>query len=182
MLLIFGGLPAVGKTAIATRLARDVDAVYMRIDSIEQALRNSDVEISGPEGYEVAYAIAEDNLRLGRTVIADSVNPLEVTRSAWRSVAQRTGRRYVEIEIICSDQAEHRRRVESRTSDIARHRLPSWQEVCDRDYEPWEASVVIDTEEQSIEASVSALREIVEGRKPAHWSGVGSTQAQESGE
>ena len=41
---------------------------------------------------------------------------------------------------------------------------------------------VIDTEEQSIEASVSALREIVEGRKPAHWSGVGSTQAQESGE
>ena len=101
----------------------------------------SNVEILGPEGYEVAYAIAEDNLRLGRTVIADSVNPLEVTRSAWRSVAQRTGRRYLEIEIICSDQAEHRRRVESRTSDIARHRLPSWQEVCDRDYEPWEASV-----------------------------------------
>ena len=65
-----------GKTSIATGLARDISAVHLRIDSIEQALRNSNVTISGPEGYEVAYAIAEDNLRLGRTVIADSVNPI----------------------------------------------------------------------------------------------------------
>jgi len=36
--------------------------------------------VSRPEGYEVAYAIAEDNLRLGRTVIADSVYPAEGTR------------------------------------------------------------------------------------------------------
>ena len=89
MLLIFGGLPAVGKTAIAAGLARGVEAVHLRIDSIEQALRDSGVEIAGPEGYVVAYAVAEDNLRLGRTVIADSVNPVEVTRAAWRDVARR---------------------------------------------------------------------------------------------
>ena len=76
MLLIFGGLPGVGKTAGAMGLAREIGAVHLRIDSIEQALRNSGVDVSGPEGYEVAYAIAEDNLRLGRTVIADSVNPI----------------------------------------------------------------------------------------------------------
>ena len=81
MLLILGGLPGVGKTAIATALAREMDAVHLRIDSIEQALRNSGVTISGPEGYVVAYAIARDNLNLGRTVIADSVNPVEITRS-----------------------------------------------------------------------------------------------------
>ena len=108
MLLILGGLPAVGKTAIATGLARAIEAVHLRIDSIEQALRNSSVSISGPEGYEVAYAIAEDNLRLGRTVITDSVNPIEVTRAAWRTVAQRAGTRHIEIEIVCSDKAEHR--------------------------------------------------------------------------
>jgi predicted kinase len=92
-LLIFGGLPGVGKTAVAAGLALEVGAVHLRIDSIEQALRNYGVEASGPEGYEVAYAIAEDNLRLGRTVIADSVNPVEVTRSAWRGVAQRAADR-----------------------------------------------------------------------------------------
>ena len=56
MLLVFGGLPAVGKTAIATVTARGIGAVHLRIDSIEQALRNADVAISGPEGYVVAYA------------------------------------------------------------------------------------------------------------------------------
>ncbi len=163
MLLILGGLPGVGKTTVATGLAREIGAVHLRIDSIEQALRNSGVDVSGPEGYAVAYAIAEDNLRLGRTVIADSVNPVEVTRSAWRSVARRTGRRYVEIEVVCSDRAEHRRRVETRTADIVGHELPTWQEVCDREYEPWGATVVIDTAGQPIEASVSALREELDG-------------------
>ncbi|MCY4112313.1 MAG: AAA family ATPase [Chloroflexi bacterium] len=164
MLLIFGGLPAAGKTAIATELARGIGAVHLRIDSIEQALRNSGVEISGPEGYVVAYAVAEDNLRLGRTLIADSVNPVEVTRAAWRNVAQRAGTRCVEIEIVCSDHAEHRRRVETRKADIAGHRLPTWRQVCDRKYEPWDANVVVDTAGQQVEASVAALRERLEGR------------------
>ena len=152
-----------GKTAVAAGLAREIGAVHLRIDSIEQALHDSGVDVSGPEGYEVAYAIAEDNLRLGRTVIADSVNPVEVTRSAWRNVAERTGRHYVEIEIVCSDLAEHRRRVESRTSDIAGHRLPSWRQVCDRDYESWDAHIVVDTAGRHLEASVSTLRGELDG-------------------
>ena len=163
MLLIFGGLPAVGKTAIANALARSIGAVHLRIDSIEQALRNSDVAVSGPEGYVVAYAVAEDNLRLGHTVIADSVNPVEVTRAAWRGVARRAGKRCIEIEIVCSNEAEHRRRVESRSADITGHRLPTWQQVCDRNYEPWDAGIVIDTAGENIQASVSALRELLEG-------------------
>ncbi len=163
MLLILGGLPGVGKTAVAAGLARETGAVHLRIDSIEQALRNSGVDVSGPEGYAVAYAIAEDNLRLGRTVIADSVNPLEVTRSAWRSVAQRTGTRYVEVEVVCSDRAEHRRRVETRTADIAGHELPTWQQVCEREYEPWEAGIMVDTAGRHIESSVSALRGELDG-------------------
>ena len=163
MLLIIGGLPAVGKTAIATGLAREIEAAYLRIDSVEQALRNYNGAISGPEGYLVTYAIAEDNLRLGRIVIADSVNPIEVTRAEWRRVAQRTGKRYIEIEIVCSDQVEHRRRVESRLADIAGQISPTWQQVCDREYEPWEASIVMDTAGQDAEASVSAVREMLEG-------------------
>ena len=39
MLVIFGGLPATGKTAIARELARQIGGVHLRIDSIEQAIR-----------------------------------------------------------------------------------------------------------------------------------------------
>src|ERR1035438_4354136 len=101
MLIIFAGLPATGKTAIATALARQLGAVYLRIDSIEQAMRDSRA-ITGPlddAGYRVAYALAEDNLRLGRTVVADSVNPLAVTRDAWLEVAARVQVGAIEVEV-----------------------------------------------------------------------------------
>jgi predicted kinase len=86
-LIAFGGLPGTGKTVIARKVAREVNAVYVRIDSIEQAIRASGVlhrTIDGA-GYRVAYVIAEDNLRMGRTVVADCVNPVQITRDAWIS-------------------------------------------------------------------------------------------------
>ena len=167
MLYILGGLPGVGKTTIATGLARATGAVHLRIDSIEQALRNSGVTISGPEGYVVAYAIAEDNLRLGRALIADSVNPIELTRADWRNVAARAETPFVEIEVVCTDRAEHRRRVETRAADIAGHRLPTWQQVCDREYEPWQAGIVIDTAGRQTEASVADVMARLEGYEQA---------------
>jgi len=162
MLIIFGGLPGVGKTSIVRELARQMGAVHVRVDSIEQAIRESGA-VSEPlndVGYRVAYAVAEDNLRLGRTVIADSVNPLRLTRDAWAGVARRTQVRAVEIEVVCSDSSEHRRRVETRTSDIAGLRLPTWDEVVAREYHAWDRErVVIDTACRSLEESVKLLRE-----------------------
>jgi hypothetical protein len=39
-------------------------------------------------GYEIGQAGAADNLALGRTVIADCVNPWPLTRDAWQQVGQ----------------------------------------------------------------------------------------------
>jgi predicted kinase len=41
MLIIFGGLPGTGKTTIARELARQLGAVHVRIDSIEEAILDS---------------------------------------------------------------------------------------------------------------------------------------------
>lgn len=85
----FGGLPGVGKSSIAPLLLTYCNAVYLRIDSIGQALRDSGALAHdvGPASYLIAYAIAEANLRQHQVVVADSVNPLPVTRQAWRDVA-----------------------------------------------------------------------------------------------
>ena len=82
MLIALGGLPGVGKSALAVALARRIGAVHIRIDTIEQAMRNAGFTVSGPEGYLAARDLARDNLRIGRTVIVDSVNPLDITRFA----------------------------------------------------------------------------------------------------
>jgi len=167
VLIVFGGLPGAGKTVIARTLARQIDAVYVRIDSIEQALRESGVikDALNDAGYRAAYAIAEDNLRLGRTVIADCVNPLQLTRDAWVAVAERAGASAVEIEITCSDANEHRRRVESRASDVPGLRLPTWDEVIFREYHPWDREhLVIDTAVLTPEQSVATIRAMLSER------------------
>jgi predicted kinase len=161
MLIIIGGLPGAGKTTIARELAQKIAATHIRIDSIEQAIRDSGLlsEPINDAGYRVGYAVAEDNLRVGRTVIADSVNPLAITRDAWLAVANRAQVSAIEIEITCSDATKHRQRVEKRVSDIAGLRLPTWQEVVSRDYESWNRErLVIDTAEQSIDENVRLLQ------------------------
>ena len=57
MLIVLSGLPGVGKTTIARELAGAMGAVHVRIDSIEQALRDMGQEVGG-EGYAVAYPSA----------------------------------------------------------------------------------------------------------------------------
>lgn len=160
MLIIFGGLPGTGKTTIARTLARKLHAVYLRIDSLEQALIRSGIsKINvGSGGYEAAYAIAADNLNLGLTVVADSVNSLNITRNAWKNVALKISVQFIEIELICSHKEEHRLRVESRMADIDGHTLPDWQSVLDREYHSWDSQhLIVDTSIFSVDQAIETI-------------------------
>jgi predicted kinase len=168
MLIVLAGLPGAGKTTIARTLAQRIGAVHLRIDSIEQAIRDTGLTSRSLDdaGYRIAYAVAGDNLRIGLTVIADSVNPLQITRDAWVDVAKRIPAKFVEVEVMCSDRTEHRKRVETRAADVPGLRLPTWDEVVGREYHPWNRErVVVDTAVRRVEENVALLMSEVDDRR-----------------
>jgi predicted kinase len=155
VLISLSGLPGTGKSTVARLAASELGAVYLRIDSTEAPMLRAGFAVEGV-GYEAAQAVASDNLALGRTVVADCVNPWPLTRDAWRTVGQRVGVRVVEIEFVCSNGVEHRRRVEARHREDPR--WPSWQSVLDRDYRPWQRErLVIDTAHAAVDRAVALM-------------------------
>ena len=159
MLIIFGGAPGTGKTTLSCQLAHMLGAVYLRIDTMDQPIMAVYGDDIADLSYRVAHGIARDNLRLGHTVIADCVNPVNITRDPWRDVGLCAGVPTVEVEIICSDAAEHRRRVETRETDIPGLKLPRWEDVYNRWVEPWpRAPIVIDTAGRTVEDCLAELK------------------------
>ena len=161
MLIILAGLRGVGKTTIARELARSVIAVHVHVDSIEQAIRESATRSDLPmddAGYLAGYAVAEGNLRLGHTVIADSINPWPLTRDAWTAVAERAGVRHLEVEIVCSDPLEHEGRVASREGDPPGLKPLTWQQVVAFDYRHWNRDrMVVDTARRTVSECVAEI-------------------------
>jgi predicted kinase len=87
MLIPLSGLPGTGKTTVASLAAGELSAVYLRIDS-NRATDASSGSCGRRRWIRNRAAAAADNLALGRTVIADCVNPWPLTRDAWQQVGQ----------------------------------------------------------------------------------------------
>jgi hypothetical protein len=91
-------------------------------------------------------------------VVADSCNPIVLSRTEWEQVAVDTEAMFINIEFTCSDKAEHRKRIESRKATIPGHVLPTWEKVESREYDTWNSSrVIIDTAAKTVNESFDEL-------------------------
>jgi predicted kinase len=170
VLVVLGGLPATGKSTVAAALVRQTGFTFVRVDRIEQAIiASTELEQPlGPVGYMIAYEVAGEQLAHGVSVVAESVNPLAITRNAWRDIATGQGAGLVEVELTCSDAAAHRHRAQSRQVDVPGLTLPDWAQITGREYEPWDRDhLVIDTASRTPDEAAAAILDAV-GEVPGH--------------
>jgi predicted kinase len=157
-LIVFAGLPGAGKSTIARAVAERIGAVWLRVDSMDQAILASGTAPKDLRDwtYRAAQAVAADNLKLGRDVIGDVVNDWRGARDGWQAAG--AGAEVIWVEIVCSDPIEHRRRVETRVRDVPGLVLPDWEAVKTRDYHPWDRDhLTIDTAGRPVAECVEAV-------------------------
>jgi predicted kinase len=150
VLVVFAGLPGVGKSTLATRLGVAMHAPVLPVDPIERVLARHGVfgDPAGLVAYGSVAALAEVQLDLGLPVIVDAVNPVASARGLWHDLAERTGAPLRVIEVWCGDETEHRRRVERRHATEAGPLVPTWEQTLVRrvEYQPYVGSrLVVDT-------------------------------------
>ena len=162
ILFVMSGVPGSGKSTLSRYIAKKYKMVYLRVDTLEQGLRELCHLDVIDEGYELAYRIAGDHLKLGIPVLVDSCNPILLTRKRWGKVAEDNDSFLVNIEVICSDRNEHRKRIETRVTDVENLKLPTWEEVENREFHPWGSERIrVDTAHKSIEESQKELDEAI---------------------
>jgi len=167
-LVIFAGLPGTGKSTLARLVAERMDAVWLRVDTIEAALLKSGLKSSfetGLAAYIGVHDIAAEQLEAGRSVVIDAVNGVEPARAMWRELSEKFRVARFTVQVTCSDPAEHRKRVESRGEQTPPLPSPSWDEVARREYLPWNEPVL---SVDGLAPPEENVRRILEYCEPTH--------------
>jgi predicted kinase len=142
VLVVMAGLPGAGKSALAGDLGGALRCAVLSVDPVEAAMWRAGVDRGQPTGlaaYVVVEALAAEQLSLGHDVIVDAVNAVPAARGQWLDLAGRTRSAVRFIEVRCSDEAEHRRRLAGRRRGIEGFPEPSWDSVRRRraDFDEW---------------------------------------------
>jgi hypothetical protein len=134
VLVVIGGLPAIGKSTIARALAIDVAAPYLRVDRIEQAIWP------------------------GRPFPTRSVRPATRWGTGSPSSNLSWARMSSSNASTRSRSPAMRGRLQRRASDVDGLVKPTWDEVVEREYEPWHRTPVrIDTSTISVPRAVQRI-------------------------
>jgi len=167
VLVGLSGRPGVGKSTVAKALAAATGALWLRVDAIEQAMRDSHMDCAdlADGGYAALRAVAEGALVQGHDVIADAVAGEAVTRVPLAAVATRCEAVFLPVAMVCSDPLQHRARVEQRRAEVPGLSLPDWPKAAGRAWAPWPEAVQIDTARMTVAQAVTLLRTEMDRRR-----------------
>lgn len=152
MLIVFAGLPGVGKSSIGREVARRIRAPLVSADSIASALAQGGATPAAATA--VAHALVEEQLKVGLSVVVDAVNATEEERGLWRALASKHRVPLRFVECTCSDEAAHRVHLETRRRNLPGLEPMTWDDVLAlrKRVQPWkDVRLVLDTASSTLD-------------------------------
>lgn len=170
MLIAMAGLPGSGKSTVSVELAQALGCALLSVDPVEAAMWHAGVGREQPTGlaaYVVVEFLAREQLLVGNDAIVDAVNDVALAREHWRSLASRLELPLAFVEVFCSDEKEHQRRLAGRRRDIKGFPEPTWQSVVERrrGFDDWDDDRVRVDSMRPLSDNVAIVLEYLAGRR-----------------
>ena len=135
-LILIMGVAGSGKTTLAREILRRIGAVYLDNNHVADAFfpetrTGRRYETLRPRLYRALYTVAEENLRVGNSVLLDVPHVKEIQDPEWRRfikrLAARTKSQLIIIRCLCSERVLQLR-IRSRGEKRDRQKLSGWKQ------------------------------------------------------
>jgi len=138
--VIFSGLPGTGKSTLANCLSRELQWPLLRIDDVAGTIpENADYHF-WDEKVSLLLSIAEEQLKLGISVIADSIF-MGADRLHAQEISGNQGALFCPVYCYPSDEKIWEKRVNARVETFQHSSIASWEQIKHQSqwFAPWKS-------------------------------------------